>query len=105
MSTRCHPQEDIDILRTTWSTYLDPAQNPPEKRPYGSKALINACKDHRYLKSFSRRTALRHSTYDSVCSRWEELGLEGTPPQLRTLEDTLEGLEEPLDQEPPAPRG
>src|SRR5438128_11487295 len=43
MSTRCNPAEDIDILRQTWSTWLDPTQNPPEERPYGSKALINAC--------------------------------------------------------------
>jgi UbiD family decarboxylase len=47
MATRCHPADDIDILQHTWSTPLDPAQNPPEKRPYGSKALINACMDHR----------------------------------------------------------
>ena len=45
MASRCHPIEDIDILRNTWSTWLDPTQNPPENRPYGSKALINACKD------------------------------------------------------------
>src|SRR5439155_1247104 len=56
MSTRCNPAEDIDILRQTWSTWLDPTQNPPEERPYGSKALINACMEHRYLKQFSRRT-------------------------------------------------
>src|SRR2546422_2928567 len=30
-STRCNPIEDIDILRQTWSTWLDPAQNPPER--------------------------------------------------------------------------
>jgi len=37
MATRCNPVEDIDILRQTWSTWLDPTQNPPEERPYGSK--------------------------------------------------------------------
>ena len=58
MSSRCNPIDDIDILRNTWSTWLDPTQNPPEKRPYGSKALINACKEHRYLPVFSKRTAL-----------------------------------------------
>ncbi len=26
LSTRCHPSEDIDILRNTWSTGLDPSQ-------------------------------------------------------------------------------
>ena len=61
MATRCNPVDDIDLLRNTWSTSLDPAQNPPEKRLYGSKAMINACKDHRHLSTFSRRTMLRKS--------------------------------------------
>ena len=42
MCTRCHPPDDIDILRNTWSTYLDPTRNPPEIMPYGAKTLINA---------------------------------------------------------------
>ena len=53
MSTRCNPTEDIDVLRQTWSTWLDPTQNPPEERPYSSKALIIACMELRYLKQFS----------------------------------------------------
>ncbi len=87
MATRCNPVEDIDILRQTWSTWLDPTQNPPDERPYGSKALINACMEHRFLKSFSRRTALRRSTYEAVAARWKALGLGGQPPRLRALED------------------
>ncbi|WP_206916122.1 UbiD family decarboxylase [Alicyclobacillus suci] len=83
LATRTNPIDDIDILRNTWSTWLDPAQNPPEKRLYASKALINACKQHQHLKTFSKRTAIRRSIYDSVASRWEEFGLPGTPPVLR----------------------
>jgi 4-hydroxy-3-polyprenylbenzoate decarboxylase len=87
LATRCHPATDIDLLRDTWSTYLDPSQNPPEKRPFGSNALINACKDYRFIKEFSPRTKVRRSTYEAVCRRWKELGLEGEPPQLRALEE------------------
>jgi UbiD family decarboxylase len=43
LSTRCHPSEDIDILRNTWSTGLDPSQPQSEMLPYGAKVLINAC--------------------------------------------------------------
>ena len=75
MSSRCNPIDDIDMLRNTWSTWLDPTQNPPEKRPYGSKALINACKEHRYLPVFSKRTALRKEMYDKVAGEWKRLGL------------------------------
>jgi 4-hydroxy-3-polyprenylbenzoate decarboxylase len=86
LSTRCNPTDDIDLLRNTWSTTLDPAQNPPEKRLYGSKALINACKDHRHLATFSRRTMLRKTVYDRVAERWSDLGLAGTAPTVLAFE-------------------
>ncbi|MBI2090312.1 MAG: UbiD family decarboxylase [Deltaproteobacteria bacterium] len=85
-ASRCNPIDDIDILRNTWSTWLDPTQNPPEKRPYGSKALINACKEHRHLPVFSKRTTLRREIYDQVASRWRELGLPGKVPEVRAFE-------------------
>ncbi len=86
MASRCNPIDDIDILRNTWSTWLDPTQNPPEKRPYGSKALINACKEHRHLPVFSKRTTLRKEIYDRVAARWTELGLPGTTPTVRAFD-------------------
>ena len=86
MSTRCNPIDDIDILRNTWSTYLDPTRNPPEERPYGSKALINACKEHKYLKTFSKTTRLREEVYNKICDRWKELELPGAPPEMEVFE-------------------
>ena len=86
MATRCNPADDIDILRETWSTWLDPTQNPPEERPYGSKALVNACIEHRHLADFSRRTRLDREMYDKVISRWSEYGLDYEPPQITTFE-------------------
>ena len=86
MSTRCHPAQDIDILRQTWSTYLDPSRNPPEIRPYGSKVLIKACMEHRHLEDFSRRTRLRREVYERLKQRWSSLGLEGVAPAIRTFE-------------------
>src|SRR5574341_1996531 len=87
MASRCNPVDDIDIQRNTWSTWLDPTQNPPEKRPYGSKALINACKEHRYLPVFSKRTALRREMYDKVAGEWKKLGLPGQVPEVRAFEE------------------
>jgi 4-hydroxy-3-polyprenylbenzoate decarboxylase len=87
LSTRCHPSEDIDILRNTWSTGLDPSQFPPEARPYGSKVLINACKPHRHLKQFPQTTRLRKSVHDRVLARWSELGFTGTPPRMTGFHD------------------
>jgi 4-hydroxy-3-polyprenylbenzoate decarboxylase len=81
LSTRCHPAEDLDILRNTWSTGLDPSQFPPEARPYGSKVLINACKPHRHLKQFPQSTLLRREVYERAAARWAELGFNGAPPK------------------------
>lgn len=86
MCTRCSPTDDIDILRNTWSTYLDPTLNPPEMRPYGSKALINACREHKFLKTFAKTTRLKEEVYRKVCARWKDLDLPGTPPEVNTFE-------------------
>jgi len=85
LSTRCHPAEDIDTLRNTWSTGLDPSQFESEARPYGSKALINACKPHRYLKQFPPSTLLRREVYERVAARWAELGFSRAPPKLNVF--------------------
>jgi 4-hydroxy-3-polyprenylbenzoate decarboxylase len=87
LSTRCHPSRDLDILRNTWSTGLDPSQYPPEERPYGSKVLIDACKPHRHMKHFPKSTQLRRGVYDRVAARWSELGLDGAPPKLTKFHD------------------
>ena len=83
LSTRCHPSEDIDLLRNTLSTGLDPSRFPADTRPYGSKALINACKPHKHLKEFPKRTYLRESTYRKVAARWGDYGFSDSVPVVR----------------------
>jgi 4-hydroxy-3-polyprenylbenzoate decarboxylase len=87
MATRSRPSQSIDILRETWSTYLDPSLNPPEIRPWGSKALINACMEYKHIKSFSRRTKLSKAAYENVAQRWQELGFSGQAPAMNIFED------------------
>jgi UbiD family decarboxylase len=87
MSTRSDPATDIDILRSTWSTYLDPTKNPPEERPYGSKALINACKEHKHLKQFSKRSRLRREVYERLVKQWGDFGFAFPPPVIRHFEE------------------
>jgi 4-hydroxy-3-polyprenylbenzoate decarboxylase len=86
MSTRCDPAQDIDILRHTWSTYLDPTKNPAEERIYGSKTLINACKEHKFLKTFSKRTRLTKQTYDKLQANWQRYGLPFEIPDIGIFE-------------------
>jgi 4-hydroxy-3-polyprenylbenzoate decarboxylase len=85
LSTRFNPADDLEVLRNTWSTGLDPSQYPPDLRPYGSKVLINACKPHRYIKQFPPATRLWAQTYERVKARWTELGFSAPPPELKSF--------------------
>ena len=80
MVTRSRPSASIDILRETWNTYLDPALNPPEIRPWGSKCLINACMEYKYIKDFSPRTRLSQPVYEAVAAKWAKLGFASEVP-------------------------
>ncbi len=87
MVTRSRPAQSIDILRETWSTYLDPSLNPPEIRPWGSKCLINACMEFKYLKQFAKRLKLSRPVYEQVARRWTELGFTGPVPDIGSFEE------------------
>jgi len=50
---------------------------PPEERPYGSKALINACMEPRPSRIFSKRTKIRRSQYEAAVAKWRRLGFHG----------------------------
>ena len=68
--------------------------------------MINACREHRYLHVFSRRTAIRKEMYDKVVAEWTALGLDGEPPRLLAFhtDDKRRALVEAqeLDKQPPA---
>jgi 4-hydroxy-3-polyprenylbenzoate decarboxylase len=80
-----NPSDDIEILRNTWTFRSDPSL-APEQRPYGSKALINACRPHKQLDQPPKRALLSKGIYDRVTARWSELGLPGRPPALTHFE-------------------
>ena len=54
---------------------------------WGSKALINACMDYKYIKSFSKRTKLSRAAYEQVAKRWNEFGFAGSAPEISVFED------------------
>jgi 4-hydroxy-3-polyprenylbenzoate decarboxylase len=85
MTTMANPSDDIEILRNTWTFRSDPSL-APEQRPYGSKALINACRPHKQLSQPPKRALLSKGIYDRVTARWSELGLPGRPPALTHFE-------------------
>lgn len=93
MTTRCDPATDFNLHTDTWSTWLDPAKNPPEERPWGSRVLINATIPYRHYDDFSERTRVARDTYETARERWAEYGFDDAPPVLRALlEDRGSGI-------------
>jgi 4-hydroxy-3-polyprenylbenzoate decarboxylase len=88
ISTRFSPADDVDILRQTMGSAVDPSQNPPETRLYGSKLLINACKEHRYMATFPKRMAMDRDIWQQVASRWStDFNMPGEVPRPWRFED------------------
>jgi len=50
MSTRCNPQDDIEIVKKGWSSKLDPLNFSTIY--YNSRAVIDACRPYEHLKDF-----------------------------------------------------
>ncbi len=94
MATRSRPAQSIDFLRETWNTPLDPSLNPPEIRPWGSKCLINACMEYRYIKQFAKRLLHAQPAYEQVARRWRELGFDTPVPKIDQFE-TATSLDAP----------
>lgn len=90
MTTRTDPERDFNFHTDTWSTWLDPAKNPPEERPWGSRVLINATIPSKDYEEFSERTRVGADVYERACDRWEEYGFDDEPPTLRALLDPAE---------------
>ena len=79
-----HPEEDL-VDRPRSEPVRDGAP------ALWSKALIDACKPHRHLKSFPATTLLRREVYERVAARWAELGFTDPPP---TADEFPQGLSE-----------
>jgi 4-hydroxy-3-polyprenylbenzoate decarboxylase len=105
MSVRCHPPDDVDLLRNTWSTPLDPSQNEEALRPYGAKVLINACRDLRPPGHTAPRALLSDRTYRRVAARWAELGLAGAAPVPLALDRVEAASDSPPAPVEPSPAG
>lgn len=82
LTTRVDLTKDVDLVRDTWGTYLEPSIWPVEDRPYSSTALINACKPHKWIDQFPKRNLPDPEVKQKVIGRWKELGLPGDPSKL-----------------------
>jgi UbiD family decarboxylase len=72
VSTRCDPQRDIDIMRFTYGSRIDPLGTPGQPS-YNSRALIDACRPYERLGDFPAVAEASDEVLSRVAQRWPEL--------------------------------
>ena len=75
MSTRADPYEDIDIIRGTPSTQLDPRIPRDAKAYVNSRAIINACKPFEWKEDYPLSVDLEEEIVEKVRAKWKDLGI------------------------------
>jgi 4-hydroxy-3-polyprenylbenzoate decarboxylase len=71
MSTRCDPPEDIDFVRRTWSTPLDPLLREP---PYhNNRAVVDACRPWGWKDDFPKVAEASPELKAELRKKWAHL--------------------------------
>jgi len=71
VSTRCEPSEDIEVMHKTWGSRVDPLLTDP-KRPYNTRALIDACRPYERIQDFPRVAQASPTFLRDVYDRWRD---------------------------------
>jgi UbiD family decarboxylase len=72
VSTRCDPQRDIDIMRFSYGSRIDPLGMPGQPT-YNSRALVDACRPHERLADFPVVAEASDDVLQRAAQRWPEL--------------------------------
>jgi 4-hydroxy-3-polyprenylbenzoate decarboxylase len=72
MTTRCDPAEDIEIMRKSWGSKVDPLLADPTV-PYMSRALIDACRPYEKIATFPRVAQSSPAQVRATVAKWKDL--------------------------------
>ena len=72
VSTRTDPGEDIEIMRKTYGSRIDPLREQ-DAPSFNSRAIIDACRPWTRLDSFPRVAEASPALLDQVRRRWPEI--------------------------------
>ena len=76
VTTRCDPEEGLDLVKGLLTTPLDPMLRP-EKREKGdftaSKVIINACRPYHWMDKFPEVNISSTELRTKVLSKWSHL--------------------------------
>jgi UbiD family decarboxylase len=67
--TRTEPGRDIDILRQTWGSRVDPLREK-DAAPYNTRAVIDACRPFERLEEFPRVAESNRHLRNRVLEKW-----------------------------------
>ena len=70
--TRCEPSEDIEIMRKSWGSKVDPLLDNPAV-PYNTRALIDACRPFEKLDTFPRVAQASPVLLRETVAKWKDL--------------------------------
>ena len=70
--TRCEPADDIDIMRKSWGSKVDPLLDNPAI-PYNTRALIDACRPFEKLDTFPRVAQASPGLVRETVAKWKDL--------------------------------
>lgn len=88
MTTRCVPEEQIEIIGGTVSTRVDPVISP-SKRETGDftcgRVLVNACKPWTWIKEFSKSMTFTPQYERQIQEKWHDLREKRSPSNHPTV--------------------
>jgi len=75
MGTRMNPSEDIEIIRRSWSSSIDPMipPNTPAAACFTSKAVFDACKPYEWRQQFPSAIGPSLELRASIYEKWKSL--------------------------------
>ena len=73
IGTRSNPERDIDIIRNTYSSPLDPIYPKQAKIFFGSRAIIDACRPYDWIRDFPRVVQSSPEQKQKVINKWREI--------------------------------
>jgi 4-hydroxy-3-polyprenylbenzoate decarboxylase len=72
MSTRCDPADDIEIMRKSWGSKVDPMLADPTV-PYNTRAVIDACRPFEKLDTFPAVAQSTPAQVRETVAKWKDL--------------------------------
>jgi UbiD family decarboxylase len=70
VSTRSEPAEDIEIMKKSWGSKADPMLRD-HRRPYNSRAIIDACRPYDWIKEFPRVAQASPAFLRNIRQKWD----------------------------------